>query len=460
MNKLHAVVKREYIERVRTKFFVVMTVLGPLMLVVFTIVPGLLFSIKAGGDTRIAIVDQTNGMQLSDSIRQSMLKDDREDDIDNNNSVDGAGSVNASTKDRMQQAGKSLTGSFFVEQIDLRGRPLDDLKRELNARIAKDELDGYLVIPPDILKNSDSKTYYYGRNVGDVITRGQIENRLNRGVRRERLIANGVKEQYIEELSKPINIVTYQVNEKGEEGVKDSGAGFVMVFVIAFLIYLTVLMYGQVVLGAIVEEKETRIAEILFSSVRSITLMIGKLIGVSLVALTQLGIWALAFALLSLWGVSALVSRGVDMGDISVPHLPPVFFVYFFLFFVLGYFIYATIYVLVGSMVTTTQEGGQMAMPVIFLLMAGLYMAFPVIRSPNSSFAFWVSMVPFFAPITMMVRIVSQTPPFWQIALSLLIGYLTVGLLLWLASRIYRIGMLMYGKKASIPEVMRWVRQA
>ena len=100
-----------------------------------------------------------------------------------------------------------------------------------------------------------------------------------------------------------------------------------------------------------------------------------------------------------------------------------------------------------------------MAMPVIFLLMAGLYLAFAVIRAPNSSFAFWVSMVPFFAPITMMVRIVSQTPPFWQIALSLVIGVVTVVLLLWLASRIYRIGMLMYGKKATIPEVLRWVRQ-
>jgi ABC-2 type transport system permease protein len=459
MNKLLAVVKREYIQRVRTKFFVVMTILGPLMLVVFTIVPGLLFSIKAGGDTRIAIVDQTEGMKLSDSIRRSLLKEDREDESDDN-SVGIAGSVNANTKDRMQKAGKSLSGSFLVEKVDLGGRALDDVKRELNARIGKEELDGYLVIPRDILKNSQSKTYYYGRNVGDVITRGQIEDRLNRAVRRERLIANGVKEQYIEELSKPVDVVTYPVNEKGEEGVKDSGAGFVMVFVIAFLIYVTVLLYGQVVLGAIVEEKETRIAEILFSSVRSLTLMLGKLIGVSLVALTQLGIWFLAFVALSIWGISWLAAQGADMGDINIPHLPPLFFVYLFLFFVLGYFIYATIYVLVGSMVTTTQEGGQMAMPVIFLLVAGLYMAFPVLRSPNSSFAFWVSMFPFFSPITMIVRIVSQTPPFWQIALSLVIGYSTVVLLLWLASRIYRIGMLMYGKKATIPEVMRWVRQA
>jgi len=125
----------------------------------------------------------------------------------------------------------------------------------------------------------------------------------------------------------------------------------------------------------------------------------------------------------------------------------------------MGYFMYAAIYALVGSMVTTSQEGGQMAMPVVFLLMAGLYLSFAVIRAPNSSFSFWVSIVPFFAPITMMVRIVSQTPPFWQIALSLAIGFATVFLLLWLASKIYRIGMLMYGKKATIPEVVRWIKQ-
>jgi len=129
------------------------------------------------------------------------------------------------------------------------------------------------------------------------------------------------------------------------------------------------------------------------------------------------------------------------------------------LFFLLGYFIYATIYALVGSMVTTSQEGGQLALPIIMLLVIGFYLAFPVIRSPNSPFAFWVSLIPFFAPITMLIRIVSQTPPFWQIALSLGIGFATVALLLWLASRVYRVGMLMYGKRATIPEVLKWVRQ-
>ena len=458
MRKLLAIIKREYIQRVRTKFFVIMTVLGPLMLVVFTIVPGLLFSIKAGGDTRIAIVDQTEGAKVYESIRRSLLRKDRGGASESGAGV--AGSLNANTKDRAQTAGRSMSGNFQIEQVNVAGRSIEDVRRELNARIGRDEVDGYLLVPPDILQNSDSKTSYYGRNVGDVITRGQIEDRLNRAVRRERLVAQGVKERDIENLSKPVDMVAYSVNEKGQEGAKDTGAGFVMVFVIAFLIYISILMYGQVVLGAIVEEKETRIAEVLFSSVRSSTLMVGKLIGVSLVALTQLGIWVLAFALLSVYGVGMLASQGVNVGDVVIPQLPGSFFVYFFLFFVLGYFIYASLYVLIGSMVSTAQEGGQLAMPIIFLLVAGLYMAFPVIRAPNSSFAIWVSMVPFFAPIIMIVRIVSQTPPLWQILLSLGIGAATVVLLLWLASRIYRIGMLMYGKRATIPEVMRWVRQS
>lgn len=455
MNKLLAVIKREYLQRVRTKFFVVMTVLGPVMLLVFTVVPGLLFTIKSG-DTRIAIVDETSGSVLYQPLRNALLMSKRDDDEDLPNAEDIGRSVQQNPKERMEKAGKALTGSFVVEQASLSGRALDEVRRELNARIGRGELDGYLVIPPDILTNSESKTAYYGRNVGDVMTRKQIENRLNTAVRRQRLIQQGVKDKDIETLSKSVDVAAYPVNEKGQEGAKDSGAGFAMVFIIAFLIYITVLLYGQVILGAVVEEKETRIAEILFSSIRPLHLMLGKLIGVSLMALTQLLIWVSAFGLVAAYVLPKLAESGTE---VNLPHLPAIFFVYFFLFFIVGYFIYAAIYVLVGSMVTTTQEGGQMAMPIVFLLMAGLYMAFPIIRAPNSSFAFWISMVPFFAPITMMVRIVSQTPPFWQIAVSFLGCCVTVVVLIWLASRVYRIGMLMYGKKATIPEVMRWVRQ-
>jgi ABC-2 type transport system permease protein len=429
------------------------------MLVVFTIVPGLLLSLKTGGPTRIAIVDQTEGARLYGPVRDGLMSREFGDQNQDDAGARIANDMNSNSVERVERAGKSLRGRFSVERVDLNGRSVEDVRRTLNSRIGSDGLDGYLIIPADILASGASGPSYYGRNVGDLITRAQIQGRVDSAVKRQRLIANGVKERDIEDISKQVRLQTYPVSEKGEEGEEDSGISrFATVFIIAFLIYITVLLYGQVILGAVVEEKETRIAEILFSSVRSFTLMLGKLIGVSLVALTQLAIWGVVFLAVSAWGLSALEARGVQ--GIKIPKLPPHFFVYFILFFLLGYFIYATIYLLIGSMVTTAQEGGQLAMPVVFTLMAGLYMAFTVIQSPNSRFAFWVSMVPLFSPITMVVRIVGQTPPLWQIGLSLLIGLVTVIGLLCLASRIYRIGMLMYGKKATIPEVMRWVRQA
>src|ERR1041384_3056304 len=296
MNKLLAVIRREYLQRVRTKFFVFMTVVGPLVLIVFTVVPGMLFNLKTS-DTRIAIVDETTGAQLYGPVREALLRKDLDDD--EQPSAKDINPVQQNSSDRLEKLGKSINGGFVVEQVNANGRTIQDVKRELNGRIRRGELEGYLVLPADILTNSETEPAYYGRNVGDVVTREQIEDRLNSAVRRQRLIQQGVKAQEIDILSRPVDLANYPINEKGEEGAEDSGAGFSLVSVIAFLIYMTVLLYGQVVLGAVVEEKETRIAEILFSSIRPFQLMAGKLIGVSLMALTQLVIWITAFVVVS-----------------------------------------------------------------------------------------------------------------------------------------------------------------
>lgn len=448
MRKFLAVVKREYLQRVRTRMFVMLTFLGPVLLLLFAIVPSVLFSLKTG-PTRLAVVDGTGDPQFYERFIVAL------GDRDALDRADLARSLNANTRERIEQATTSLRGSFATERVDLNGRSLADVRRELNQRIAENQLDGYVVLPLDILENPKSRPAYFGRNVGDVITRSQIQERLNLAVSRQRLVMAGVDENRLNDLANPVALETYPVNEKGEEGARDSGAGFLMVFLVGFAIYLTILMYGQVILGAVVEEKETRIAEILLSSISSVPLMMGKLIGVSLVAMTQLAIWGVTFA----FGTRLLLSVSGVQG-LSVPRLPALFVVYFFLFFLMGYFLYASLYALIGSMVTTTQEGGQLAMPVVLLLVFGFYLAFPVIRSPSSPLAFWVSMVPFFAPITMIIRIVSQTPPFWEIALSLFIGLATVLAMLWLTARIYRVGMLMYGKRATIPEVLRWIKHS
>jgi ABC-2 type transport system permease protein len=184
--------------------------------------------------------------------------------------------------------------------------------------------------------------------------------------------------------------------------------------------------------------------------------MLGKLVGVGLAGLTQLAIWIASASVLV--GVLAVSFGGAELAE-SIPTISPLMVAYFLIFFLLGFFIYASIFALIGSMVTTVQEGGQFAFPPIMILLIGFYFSFAVVRDPNSTLSFWVSIAPFFAPITMPVRILAETPPFWQIALSIVINAVTIAGLIWLASRVYRVGMLMYGKRASLPEVWKWIRQ-
>ena len=424
MRKFLAVVRREYIQRVRTKLFIFTTIFGPIVMALFAIVPAVIFNIRAGEAVRIAIVDETGRLyqRVQDAISHDVEPD--------------------------AEPGQMPSPGFKLEQIPLNGRSMEEIKTELNERVRSNNLDGYLILPANLTQGQSAE--FFGRNTGDVFTRGRLEDAINQAVRDERLNAANIDVNIVRELSKPVDLRAFKISERGEE--RDRGEGFVLVFAVGFVIYLTILLYGQIILGAVIEEKETRIAEILFSSIKPFTLMIGKLIGISLVALTQFGLWGLAFI--------AFVALGARELSINIPDIAPIVFVYFGLFFLLGYFIYATIYALIGSMVTTAQEGGQLAMPIILLLVLGFYLAFPVIQSPDSSMAFWMSMVPFFSPITMLVRIVALTPPFWQIALSLIIGFATVVLLLWVAARIYRMGMLMYGKRVSIPEAWRWVRES
>ena len=451
MKKFLAVVRREYVQRVRSRMFLVVTLGAPIMFALFTVVPILIAGIRSGGPVRIAVLDESGRMY--ERVGEALKRDDGGDEDE------GAAGKNQAAapmngQERMKQAARASEQPYAVERVEQGSVAREELIRALDARVKADELDGYLVLPKDVLDGGEAA--YYSRNVADRFTRGHVEDALTRAVRDARLDARGISPDVMRAVNEPVNMKTAKAGGGAGEA-EDRGEGFALVFGAGFVIYLTILLYGQVVLGAVVEEKETRIAEILFSSIRPFPLMLGKLIGVSLVALTQFAIWGLALALFSLYGVAALAAQGVPI-DFNL-HVPASVFAYVVLFFLLGYFLYASLYALVGSMVTTAQEGGQLAMPIILMLVVGFYLVFPVMRSPGSPFAFWVSMVPFFAPITMLVRIVTQTPPGWQIALSLAIGFATVALLIWLAGRVYRVGMLMYGKRATIPEMLKWVRR-
>lgn len=450
MNKFFAVLKREYVQRVRSKMFLVVTIGAPLMFALFTVVPMLIAGIRTGGPVRIAVLDETGRMY--ERVESALTRTG--EDEDDSRASQPAAAMNQNGAERMRQTTRRSEQGYAVERVEQAGRTREELMRALDARVKSDELDAYILLPKDVL--SGGEAVYYSRNVADQFTRGNVRNALTRAVRVSRLEERGISPEVMRAVNQPLKMKTAKAGGGAGEA-EDKGEGFALVFGTGFVIYLSILLYGQVVLGAVVEEKETRIAEILFSSIRPFPLMLGKLVGVSLVALTQFAIWGLALALFSLYGVAALASSGVPVGfNLQIPASA---FAYVLLFFALGYFLYASLYALVGSMVTTAQEGGQLAMPIILILVVGFYLVFPVMRGPDSPFAFWVSMVPFFAPITMLVRIMTQTPPAWQIALSLAIGFSTVALFIWLAGRVYRVGMLMYGKRATIPEMLKWVRR-
>lgn len=449
MQKFLAVLKREYKKMVFTWTFLITTFLMPLIASAFILVPVLIFSIE-GDKTRIAIADLNGHVasRLKANLSPQKMAEKAKQAV-----KESFTDLTATQDEKMKRSAEQLGGNFSFIDYDPKGKTPDEIRKELMQRVAEGKLEAFLIIPKDITEKG-SVYSYYSRKAGDFVVNSTLEDALNEAVRSQRLADANISEDALKKLSEKVDFKVSPLTEKGE--VKQEHSEPWTAFIVALLIYIILTIYGQAIMSAIVEEKETRISEILFSSARPFQLMMGKLAGVGLAGLTQLGIWLLTISVFLTFGIANAVASGME---ISLPQISPLMVVYFLLFFLLGFFIYATIYALIGSMVTTMQEGGQYALPPVLLLLVGLYFCFAVVRDPNSTFAFWVSIAPFFAPIVMPVRVLAEMPPFWQIALAILLNAGTIVGITWAASKVYRTGMLMYGKKATIPEVLKWIRQ-
>ncbi|MGH9427021.1 MAG: ABC transporter permease, partial [Terriglobia bacterium] len=307
------------------------------------VVPVLITMMETGEATRLAIVDQTG--RIYDRVRGSIINE-ASGGSEPSSPAGLPMDMTQSPEERARQAGMAMKGNFKIERVETAGRALEDVKRELNERVRRKELDGYILIPPDVLIGK--KAEYFGRNVGDLINSIRIEEGLSRAVNEQRLADAGVDQNLLSEMSKRVTVNTFKVSEETEE--QDSGKAFFLVLGVGFLIFIMILMYGGTVLSAVMEEKETRIAEILFSSVRPFPLMLGKLVGVSLVALTQFAIWGLLVGGFSVYGVATLKGQGMDL---QIPPVSAANVVYFVLFFLLGFFMYASVYAVIGSIVRT-----------------------------------------------------------------------------------------------------------
>ena len=454
MKKFLAIVKHEYKKVVFKWAFLIGTLLMPFLAACFAVVPAIIFSIK-GEPTRIIVIDATGKIEprlkanLSAEKIEAKARRAAEQQMKD---------LAPSQEEQMKRGSEQFASGFnFIDYPNSRPTSAADfeiVRRELTNKIINDEIDAYLIVPPDI-NSPDAVFEFRSSRAGDFVVSEVFEDALNQSVRSQRLADANISEEQLEELGRNVNFDAKGLDEFGAD--RDSSGTFVASFVIGLMIYLTLAIYGQAIMGAVVEEKETRIAEILFSSATPFQLMLGKLVGVGLAGLTQLSIWVASAAVLI-----SIIALQADFASVvgSLPAITPLMIVYFLIFFLLGFFIYASIFALIGSMVTTVQEGGQFAFPPVMIMLIAFYFCFAVVRDPNSSLSFWVSIAPFFAPITMPVRILSDTPPFWQIALSFTINAVAIAGLVWLASRVYRIGMLMYGKRATIPEVWKWIRQA
>jgi ABC-2 type transport system permease protein len=444
LRKFLAVVKHEYRKIVMRWSFILGTLLMPAMAVIFAFVPMLIFSIRSE-PARIAVYDPDGA--ITERLEAALTRQDagpaKIERMDNTDTI-------SPLEPKQPSVGQSA--EFKLLRITTSSSEPEAVRRELLDRIRNKEFDSYLIIPRDAT-SPEAEFEYRSRRGGDFVLSSTIRKALDEAVRSQRLSDAKIDETELRRLTAPIKFDAKGLDETGTE--KDSGGVFVASFVIALMIYLTLTIYGQAILGAVVEEKETRIAEILFSSARPITLMFGKLVGVGLAGLTQLSIWVISAV-----SVITFAALQADLRPFlkSVPSITPGMVFLFLLFFLLGYFIYASIYALIGSAVTSVQEGGQFSFPAVVLMLISFYFSFAVMRDPNSSVSFWVSIAPFFAPITMPVRILAEMPPLWQIGLSLALNILAIVGLMWVAARVYRVGMLIYGKRATIPEIWKWMR--
>lgn len=450
MRKFLAVVKHEYRKVVLKWSFLIGTFLMPLIMVLISVVPIIIFSLK-GGPTRIAVADPTGNVLPR---LQKNLSADRMMEAAKKASEEQFKNMSASQQEKMRTSAAQFVQEFVIVSVDIGGKTETEVRDEMREQINRDDVDAYLIIPPNA-EAPDAKFEFRSRKGSDFVSNDTFKDALNDAVRSQRLAGANIDEARLEALSRPIDLDSKGIDEAGAE--RETGGVFVASFAIGLMIYVTLAIYGQAIMGAVVEEKETRIAEILFSSARPFELMMGKLVGVGLAGLTQFAIW-LGTALV----VLAVAALQTDIGELtaSLPAISPFMIALFLGFFLVGFFIYASIFALIGSMVTTVQEGGQFSFPPILIMLAAFYFCFAVIRDPNSGVSFWASIAPFMAPITMPVRILAEMPPYWHIALSFILNILTTAALVWLASRVYRVGMLMYGKRATIPEMLKWLRQS
>ncbi len=445
--KLLVVFKREYLERIRSKWFLIGTLLGPVFFGAITVVPILIAS-KTGTSADLAnvIVLDATGTGMGDRVATAL-------------------------------------GRRFPTSPPpvVRTVPPESLPREEDrAMLAVEnrEVRGYLVLDSATVAGRVAR--YAGRNASSLGDVQQLSTLVRQQVLAQRLTSAGIDAARVAALTGvPLEVRAEKVGDRGRE--KGSGIGNVLFGqVVALLLYMMIVLYGQTILRGVLDEKTTRVAEVVVSSVSTDTLLAGKILGVGLVAITQVVAWVAVSVSLSLYG-APLLERKLGVGAMAaggagaaargsgpalsagaivdaLPTISTPTLVALLAFFVLGFILYASLFAAVGAMVSSQEDVQQASMPVMLLLVSSIVFMTPIMTNPGSGLARTMSLLPFSAPILMPLRMTLISVPWYEVALSL--GGVAAACLaaIWVSARIYRVGLLMYGKRPSFAELARWVR--
>jgi ABC-2 type transport system permease protein len=414
MRNVFLIARREYLERVRTKAFLIFTFLMPALMAALTILPAKLM-MSAGKAKSLLVV--TSAPDFGNAI-----------------------------KDQLDSSQQRNSG---VNLIVTTSTPAETTQEAAEQQLSAKRYDSVLWAADEAL--SSGGAVYTARESSDFIEREVVHNALQSAISRQRLAQHGITASEAENIFKHVGFTAKSLDK---QGVKDIGQIISVAFTLMVLLYVSVLTYGLFVMRAVIEEKSSRVMEVMLSSVTSQQLMAGKILGVGAVGLTQIAIWFFTGALLAAPGVLAM-SRFINLRLIAPAQLA-----FFALFFLLGYFLYSAMCAALGAMCNSDQEAQQLTLFVVMPLAMCMAFAWAVIRSPSSPLSIALSMIPFCSPLLMFMRIMVQQPPAWQIALSIGILLATIYALLWICSRIYRVGILMYGKRPTLPEIVKWIRYA
>src|SRR5690554_424058 len=434
MNRLGLVIQREYITRVRKKSFIILTLLMPVLMVTLSLVPLWLSTLNDGSEKRVAVIDNTGiYAPLLESTDQYIFETVAGPDEQNMEARLGRGDLFAI----LQITDDLNKNPRAVSLISEKQSPQDLqslITRTLNEKVTSQRLDNL-----STSSNVDGETIARVRSI--------VEERG------------------------PVSLRTMRMGGDGTVSESSTEVATIIGMVFTILIYMFILMYGNMVMQAVLEEKKSRVVEVMVSSVKPVNLLIGKIVGIGLVGVTQLAIWAILGGLL-FSGVSLFLASpeqaavmSADMGELDMEGIMSTVMginwleigFYFLLFFIGGYVLYAAIFAMFASAVDSEEDTTQFMTPVTLIIVFAFFAGFYSVGNPDGPLAFWASLIPFSSPIVMMVRIPFGIP-LWEKLLSIVLLYGTFILISILAAKIYRVGILMYGKKPSFKEMIKWTR--